>query len=71
MPGEDGRIENRTFNNVPADGCLVHGLFLEGAGWNKTDRRLDDSEPKVLFTAFPVMLVTAVSTAPPPDSRGQ
>jgi dynein heavy chain len=69
VPGEDGRIENRTFSNMPSDGVLIHGLFLEGAGWNKTDRRLDDSEPKVLFTPFPVMIVTAVSTAPPPDAR--
>lgn len=69
VPGEDGRIDGRTFNNIPPDGVLVHGLFLEGAGWNKTDRRLDESEPKVLFTPFPVMWVTAVSTAPPPDAR--
>jgi dynein heavy chain len=69
VPGEDGRIDGRTFNNIPPDGALIHGLFLEGAGWNKTDRRLDESEPKVLFTAFPVMWVTAVSTAPPPDAR--
>lgn len=69
VPGEDGRIENRTFSNTPADGVLIHGLFLEGAGWNKGDKRLDESEPKVLFTPFPVMHVTAVSTAPPPDAR--
>jgi dynein heavy chain len=69
VPGEDGRIENRTFNFTPPDGVLIHGLFLEGAGWNKTDKRLDDSEPKVLFTPFPVMLVTAVSTAAPADAR--
>jgi dynein heavy chain len=69
VPGEDGRIENRTFSNPPSDGVLIHGLFLEGAGWHKTDKRLDESEPKILFTPFPVMHVTAVSTAPPPDAR--
>jgi dynein heavy chain len=36
-------------------------LFLEGAGWNR-GRYLEDSEPKVLFSSFPIMVVSAIST---------
>lgn len=39
----------------PEDGCYVHGLFLEGARWNKTTSTLTDSRPKELFSLMPVM----------------
>jgi len=48
---------------------LIHGLYLEGAGWNKSERRLDDSEPKVLYYSFPIIHVSAVSIGLPPDAR--
>lgn len=55
----------------------VHGLYLEGAGWNKGDRRLQDSEPKELFFQFPILHVSAISTAsggekaPPGGNKGK
>lgn len=64
IQGDDGRIEGKTINNVPAEGVLVHGLFLEGAGWNRLDAKLEESEPKQLFKEFPVLHVTAQSTTP-------
>ena len=48
---------------MPQEGVNIHGLFLEGAGWNKTDRRLEDSQPKELFYQFPILHVSAISTA--------
>ena len=37
---------------------------MEGAGWNKAEKRLEESQPKELFFAFPLIHVFAVSTAP-------
>lgn len=48
----------------PTEGVYVHGLFLEGAGWNRGERRLEESNPKELYYQFPILHVTAISTAP-------
>ncbi len=42
-------------------GQNIYGLFMEGARWNRSEGRLDESEPKKLFTAMPVIYVTAVT----------
>jgi dynein heavy chain len=64
IPGDDGRYESsRVFPSI-AEGCLIHGLYMEGAGWNKAEKRLEESQPKELFFAFPLIHVFAVSTAP-------
>eukprot|EP01002_Notosolenus_urceolatus_P014073 NODE_521_length_2006_cov_628.376086_g416_i0.p1 GENE.NODE_521_length_2006_cov_628.376086_g416_i0~~NODE_521_length_2006_cov_628.376086_g416_i0.p1 ORF type:complete len:612 (+),score=199.54 NODE_521_length_2006_cov_628.376086_g416_i0:83-1837(+) len=39
----------------PADGCYVHGLFLEGAGWNPERGVLAESKPGELFIPFPII----------------
>ena len=39
----------------PEDGAYIKGLFLEGARWNKTKRVLDESLPKILFDALPII----------------
>jgi len=44
---------------VPEEGQNIHGLFIEGARWNRQDIKLDESEPKKLFVPMPVIFVTA------------
>ncbi|XP_029959357.1 dynein heavy chain 8, axonemal-like [Salarias fasciatus] len=49
----------------PRVGVYVHGLYLDGAGWDKSKSCLVESSPKVLFTPMPVIHIFAVnSTAP-------
>ncbi|KAI8473051.1 MAG: flagellar outer dynein arm heavy chain beta [Monoraphidium minutum] len=50
------------------DGAFVHGLTLEGARWDDKGGSLEDSHPKELFYAMPVLLVRAV-TADKADGR--
>jgi len=39
---DDGKIEGKNIT-PPNEGVYIHGLYLEGAGWNKADRRLEES----------------------------
>ncbi len=39
----------------PTEGVYIHGLFLEGCGWDARARQLCESRPKVLFTPAPCM----------------
>lgn len=40
------------------------GLFLEGARWNRTERMLDESLPKILFDTLPVVTMTPTMKSP-------
>lgn len=40
----------------------MHGLFLDGAGWNKKDRELRESLHKVMFMEMPVIHVFAINS---------
>jgi len=37
----------------PADGCYIHGMFLEGAAWDTAQHTLMEARPKELYSAFP------------------
>ena len=50
-------------SSSPAEGVYVHGLFLDGAGWDRRNCRLTEPSPKVLFTALRVVHIYAVDTA--------
>ena len=44
----------------PAEGVYIHGLYLDGVGWNLRHNKLCDAESKQLYQPLPVMHVTAV-----------
>ena len=44
-----------TLTERPANGCYIHGLFLEGAQWDMERFELSESKPKELYTDMPVM----------------
>eukprot|EP00392_Amoebophrya_sp_AT5.2_P015401 g15603.t1 len=47
--------------DVPEEGQHFHGLFMEGARWNRQEGKIDESEPKKLFVNMPVIYLTAVT----------
>jgi len=47
--------------DVPDEGQNIHGLFMEGARWDRPLSRLEESEPKKLFTGMPAIYVTATT----------
>ena len=41
-------------------GCFVHGLFLEGAGWNREEMCLIKQKPKQLIQNLPILRVIPI-----------
>jgi len=53
---EDGRTY-KDIKEKPADGCFIYGMYLEGCKWDYKEHRLNDSDPKKLFTDIPLILL--------------
>ena len=43
----------------------MHGLYLDGASWDRKTARLAEQAPKVLFVPLPVIHMFAVNNANP------
>jgi len=53
LPWED-------YMKKPEDGAYIRGLFIEGARWDPTMKSINDSIPKQLFSAMPVIHLSPV-----------
>jgi dynein heavy chain len=56
-------INKDTVKRGPPDGVYVYGMYIEGCKWNYNKMALDESDPKVLFSAAPSFLLKPVRTA--------
>merc|ERR1712032_2193 len=45
---------------VPEDGVNVHGLFIQGCGWDFPSARMSESEKSILFVELPVIWMRVV-----------
>jgi len=45
----------------PEKGVMIHGLFLQGAGWDRQNVRLVESKPEELFIQMPVIWLNPVT----------
>ena len=39
----------------PESGCMVYGMYLEGCKWDYDTHQLTESDPKKLYSEFPLM----------------
>ncbi|XP_067841427.1 dynein axonemal heavy chain 8-like [Heptranchias perlo] len=53
----------------PQEGVYIHGLYLDGAGWDRRNARLTESTAKVLFTMLPVIYIFAINSTAPKDPK--
>ncbi|KAM4652007.1 dynein axonemal heavy chain 1 [Discoglossus pictus] len=56
------------FRQRPPEGCYIHGLFLEGARWDKAKMELAESRPKELYTEMAVIWLIPVPDRKPSTS---
>ena len=54
---------------APSEGVYIHGLFIEGAGWDRKAIKLNESIPKIIHQAMPVIHVSASNTNDEPDPK--
>ncbi|XP_058453053.1 dynein axonemal heavy chain 8 [Malaya genurostris] len=54
---------------APNEGVFVYGLYLDGAGWDRRNNRLQESINKVLYTAMPVVHIYAINSTAAKDPK--
>ncbi|KAM8995091.1 LOW QUALITY PROTEIN: dynein axonemal heavy chain 12 [Ara ararauna] len=50
-------IPQDTADTPPEDGVYIHGLFLDGAHWDRIKRMFTEQCPKLAFDAMPIMWI--------------
>ena len=51
---------DKTSHKSPKDGALISGLYFEGAQWDYEKLSLGESNPKILFSKVPIILLQPI-----------
>ena len=51
---------------APTSGCLIHGLYIEGARWDRKKKILAEPTPRVLHEPFPMLALKPQKDREPP-----
>ena len=49
-------VDAESIEDPPEDGCLVYGLYMEGAKWDLDSMQLEDAHPGEMYSMAPVIL---------------
>lgn len=69
MTNEVLKIGTDECKKPPKEGVYVHGLYLDGAGWDRKTSRLVESTNKVLYVLMPVVHISAINSTAPKSSK--
>ena len=61
LANEVTKMNKEDVGHAPSEGVYIHGLYLEGAAWDRRNGRLTESAPKALHALMPVIWVYAVN----------
>lgn len=56
-------LDEANIKDVPVDGAYIRGLYLEGAGWDRTNGHLVEANPMELVQEMPVILFKPIENA--------